>query len=134
MNIEIRGLKELERKLQSMEQQLRGVETRVGNNTVYGPLVGSKMFQTRVHKQTGWPTDEQVLTEELPAIQKDLQEAVDEALSKPAVKENPLLPPMRRAGFRLQARMANYPRARPGSSYRRTGTYGRRWVVRTEEK
>lgn len=36
--------------------------------------------------------------------------------------------PMDRALFRLQNRMADYPPPPPGSTYRRTGTLGRRWV------
>lgn len=44
-----------------------------------------------------------------------------------------LKPPMARAVFRLQRDMANYPPARAGSSYVRTGTYGRRWTTRITE-
>jgi hypothetical protein len=40
-----------------------------------------------------------------------------------------LNPPMQRAVLRLQRDMADYPPARPGSSYRRTGTLGRRWTT-----
>ena len=39
-----------------------------------------------------------------------------------------LRPPMQRSVYRLQAGMAKYPAARGGSSYRRTGTLGRRWT------
>ena len=39
-----------------------------------------------------------------------------------------LRPPMQRSVYRLQAGMAKYPAARAGSSYRRTGTLGRRWT------
>lgn len=40
-----------------------------------------------------------------------------------------LTPPMQRAVLRLQRDMADYPPARPGSSYVRTGTLGRRWTT-----
>lgn len=46
---------------------------------------------------------------------------------------NVLRPPMQRAVFRLQRDMANYPPARPSSSYVRTGTYGRRWTTAINE-
>jgi hypothetical protein len=39
-----------------------------------------------------------------------------------------LRPPMQRSVYRLQAGMAKYPAQRAGSSYRRTGTLGRRWT------
>lgn len=42
---------------------------------------------------------------------------------------NVLRDPFNRAGFRLVAGMANYPQQRAGSTYRRTGTLGRRWVT-----
>lgn len=40
--------------------------------------------------------------------------------------------PMQRAVFRLQRDMATYPPAPPNSSYRRTGTLGRRWTTRVQ--
>lgn len=40
--------------------------------------------------------------------------------------------PMQRAVYRLQARMAQYPAQRPNSTYRRTGTLGRRWTAKIE--
>lgn len=40
-----------------------------------------------------------------------------------------LEPPMQRAVLRLQRDMAEYPPQRPGSSYVRTGTLGRRWTT-----
>ena len=46
---------------------------------------------------------------------------------------NVLRPPMQRAVFRLQRDMAQYPPARPNSSYVRTGTYGRRWTTQLNE-
>lgn len=38
--------------------------------------------------------------------------------------------PMQRGVLRLQRSMQVYPPQRPNSSYRRTGTLGRRWTVR----
>jgi hypothetical protein len=39
---------------------------------------------------------------------------------------------MERSVERLRNRMADYPPQRTGSSYRRTGTLGRRWTTRVE--
>jgi len=61
-------------------QQTVGYEGRVGNNVSYGPLVQSAMFQTKAHKRTGWVTDEQVLEEELPAILRDFERVIEDAL------------------------------------------------------
>lgn len=44
-----------------------------------------------------------------------------------------LRPPMQRSVYRLQRDMAQYPPARPGSSYIRTGTLGRRWTTQVTE-
>ena len=41
--------------------------------------------------------------------------------------------PMQRAVYRLQARMAQYPAQRPNSTYRRTGTLGRKWTSKIEQ-
>ena len=41
--------------------------------------------------------------------------------------------PMQRAVYRLQGRMAQYPAQRPNSSYRRTGTLGRKWTSKIEQ-
>jgi len=41
-----------------------------------------------------------------------------------------LVPPMQRAVLRVANRMANYPAPPPRSTYRRTGTLGRRWTVK----
>lgn len=43
---------------------------------------------------------------------------------------NHLRAPMQRAVYRLQARMAQYPAQRPNSTYRRTGTLGRKWTTK----
>lgn len=42
--------------------------------------------------------------------------------------------PMQRAVLRLQRDMADYPPQRPGSSYVRTGTLGRRWTTKVERQ
>jgi hypothetical protein len=41
-------------------------------------------------------------------------------------------PPMQRAVLRVQRPMQEYPPPPPHSTYRRTGTYGRRWITRVE--
>ena len=41
--------------------------------------------------------------------------------------------PMQRSVYRLQARMAQYPAQRAGSTYRRTGTLGRKWTSKIHE-
>lgn len=41
--------------------------------------------------------------------------------------------PMNRALLRLAEKMSVYPPPPPGSTYRRTGTYGRRWTTATRE-
>lgn len=61
-------------------QQTVGYEGRVGNNVTYGPLVQSSAFQTRAHKRTGWVTDQQVLEEEIPAILRDFEKLIEDAL------------------------------------------------------
>ena len=43
---------------------------------------------------------------------------------------NHLRAPMQRSVYRLQARMAQYPAQRPNSTYRRTGTLGRKWTTK----
>lgn len=44
-----------------------------------------------------------------------------------------LRPPMVRSLARLQAEMAEYPSPPSGSTYRRTGNYGRSWTQEVEE-
>ena len=60
---------------------------------------------------------------------------VDEAVQELGMVEtvNALRAPMQRAVHRLQAAMASYPPQRSGSTYRRTGTLGRRWTTRISE-
>ena len=41
--------------------------------------------------------------------------------------------PMQRSVYRLQRYMANYPASSATSSYRRTGTLGRRWTTKVKE-
>lgn len=60
-------------------------------------------------------------------------DALRRKLSNMADVNDVLRPPMQRAVARLQRDMANYPPARPGSSYVRTGTYGRRWTTLIRE-
>lgn len=43
-----------------------------------------------------------------------------------------LRPAMQRAVYRLQARMAQYPAVPPNSTYKRTGTLGRKWTNKVE--
>jgi hypothetical protein len=62
------------------ERTAAGVIGKVGNNTIYGPLVQSKQFQAKVHQGRWTNTDEQVLAEELPVITADFNRAVDDAL------------------------------------------------------
>lgn len=61
---------------------LDGVEGRVGNRTRYAPDVQHKGTQRLIFKRIGWPTDEDVLKQELSAIIKDFQKAIDEELKK----------------------------------------------------
>lgn len=60
---------------------------------------------------------------------------IDEAIQALGVAETigVLRPPMQRAVHRIQAAMAEYPPQRPDSTYRRTGTLGRRWTTRVTE-
>jgi len=60
-------------------KQADGVEGRVGNVTEYAPFVQSARFQ-RPPFRGRWQTDEKVLNEELPAIRRDFEQVVDEAL------------------------------------------------------
>jgi hypothetical protein len=59
-----------------------GLEGKVANKVIYGPLVQSSRFQTRQHRQTGWLTDAQAVREEEGAIVRDFQVAVNEALNR----------------------------------------------------
>lgn len=46
---------------------------------------------------------------------------------------NVLRPPMLRSVLRIQRDMQEYPTQRIGSTYRRTGTLGRKWTVRVQQ-
>lgn len=59
---------------------------------------------------------------------KGLSEAL--ARLSPSAVQAALGDSMQRAVFRLQARMSDYPPKPPRSTYRRTGTLGRRWTTR----
>ena len=57
-----------------------GLTGTVGNNTVYGPLVQSSRFQARMHKRTGWRTDQGAVDKERAAIVADFERAIQAAL------------------------------------------------------
>ena len=57
-----------------------GVTGKVGNDTIYGPLVQSSKLQTATHKRTGWQTDAQVVEQESVAIVADFEKAIADAL------------------------------------------------------
>lgn len=56
-----------------------GVTGKVGNNTVYGPLVQSKQFQSSVHKKR-WQTDADAIRDNRSDIVKDFNASIKEAL------------------------------------------------------
>ena len=58
-----------------------GVTGTVGTNVPYAPYVGSRMFQTAAHRQTGWATDASAIQQHEPAIVADFQSAIDRALA-----------------------------------------------------
>lgn len=58
-----------------------GLQGKVGNNTRYGPFVGSERFQARVHRGR-WNADAQVVRQEAPGILADFQQAIDKALGE----------------------------------------------------
>jgi hypothetical protein len=45
-----------------------------------------------------------------------------------------LEPPMQRAVLRIQRDMQEYPQQRAGSTYRRTGTLGRKWTKKVRQE
>ena len=47
----------------------------IGNNASYGPFVQSRELQARVH-QDRWQTDEEIITRELPATVRDVEQAL----------------------------------------------------------
>jgi len=56
-----------------------GVEGRVGNNTIYAPLVQSAALQTPVHRGR-WQTDQDAIRRNKPAIIRDFEQAIARAL------------------------------------------------------
>lgn len=59
-----------------------GLLGRVGNTTRYGPWVQSQRFQTRMHQETGWRTDEQVIQEHRREIIIDFVREINKALAE----------------------------------------------------
>lgn len=57
----------------------RGLTGKVGNNTAYGPLVQSSLFQSSVHRGR-WQTDEKVIKQNQTAIVADFESSIEEAL------------------------------------------------------
>jgi hypothetical protein len=57
----------------------KGVIGRVGNNTIYGPWVQSKRFQSRVHRGR-WQTDQAVMERSLAEIEGHFQQELQAAL------------------------------------------------------
>ncbi len=62
-------------------------------------------------------------------------DGIDKLLSKLGKVEglNYLRPVMQRSVYRIQARMAQYPAQRVNSTYRRTGTLGRKWASKVDQ-
>jgi hypothetical protein len=71
----------LGRRWTSTTPAMTGTELRgkVGNNTVYGPMVQSQQFQSRVHRNR-WQTDAQVMERSLPDIIRLFERRVQEIL------------------------------------------------------
>lgn len=65
-----------------VDVQPHEITGKVGNNTEYAPPVQAAQFQKPIFKRIGWPTDQAVLRQQLPAIIKDFEEAVDKEVSK----------------------------------------------------
>lgn len=65
-----------------IERSADGLVGTVGNNTAYGPWVQSERFQARVHRRTGWMTDERAMRENEQAIVDDFEREIDRALAK----------------------------------------------------
>ena len=133
MGITIRGLPEAVRLFESMDRNIRGVRGRVGNNISYGPLVGSHQFQRPVHRRTGWPRDLDVLNQRTPLIEQKFESALNAAVESGNVSRNPLVPPMHESVLVVQSDMSRYPPQPARSTYRRTGSYGRKWTTEVFE-
>lgn len=57
-----------------------GVTGKVGTVTEYAPFVQRAGMQRANHARTGWQTDEQVLTDAMPGIVGDFENAIAQAL------------------------------------------------------
>jgi len=57
------------------------IEGRIGNNTVYGPVVGSKQFQAKIHKDR-WGTDESVAEKEEKWIGDQFDKAMQDRVNE----------------------------------------------------
>lgn len=131
ITIKIDGLAALQQRMRGLGM-LKGIDARVGNNTAYAPYVGSAKFQADVHKGR-WSTDEQVIRNLKTTITADFMVAVASGLEAPILRVNPLKVAANAAVLRIQSVMAKYPTGKPGSTYVRTGTYGRRWTTEVRE-
>lgn len=58
-----------------------GLQGKVGNNVAYGPYVGSRQYQAKIHAGR-WNTDQSVLDQETPGILADFQKTIDQALAE----------------------------------------------------
>jgi len=59
-----------------VDTQPNEIVGKVGNNTEYAPPVQAAQFQKPIFKRIGWPTEQVVLQQQLPAIIKDFEDAV----------------------------------------------------------
>ena len=57
-----------------------GMRGRVGNNAAYGPFVQSASRQASFHKRRGWKTDEAVIDEVRPIVEKTLLQEYNKAM------------------------------------------------------
>jgi len=62
-----------------VQRASNGVTGVVGSNIKYAPLVKSRQYQSAIHRGR-WPTVEQDIDAERPAIEADFQRVVDRAL------------------------------------------------------
>lgn len=57
------------------------IEGRIGNNTTYGPVVGSAQFQAKIHRNR-WSTDESVAEQEEKWIGDQFESAMDDKVNE----------------------------------------------------
>jgi hypothetical protein len=57
-----------------------GLVGTVGNRRNYAPYVQSERFQAKLHRATGWRTDQQAIERNRAAIVVDFKRAIDQAL------------------------------------------------------